>query len=186
MGTGSDDSHLDEAYLQLYNLYTTCDPVTNSILVDSFQRDSEGGCTLGGCEPMPGCGNSIYLDALAQDDPAAAIFAGNGSYNFKTILTQPQMNWNLATVPAGAASYIHPMFSIEALVGADCIIPNSGTNDCGQVNAFGSWSGQEFLDFVAIFNERVGELAVFEGESIPLGNYALFQYAFLPREWVGN
>ena len=182
-GREEGDLHLDEGYLQIYNLYTTED--AGSILVDSFNFNQEGGCELRpGLVPEPYCDDSIYLMARHSSDPATAIFDGNGDYTFKNILTQPQMNWQDWSLPAASAQYIYPMFSIEAIQDAGCIYPNTGTEVCGQINAFGTWEAESFKKFANIFLERMPELIEMNGQSLPRNNIGLFQYSFLPRAWV--
>ncbi len=175
---------VDESYLQIYNLYTQCIG-SGTIYVDGF--DPAGNpCLIGSCAPSPGCGSSIYLEALGYPDPAQAVFDANANYNhtFKGILTQPQMNWNLQNIPAGTAQYIYPMFTVEAMIGANCMYPN--TNDpskCGQVDGFGTWTAQDFLRFVNIFSDNIGSMTNLGAENIPKSNYGIFQYAFIPDSW---
>ena len=182
-GREEGDLHLDEGYLQIYNLYTT--ETEGSILVDSFNFNHEGGCELRpGLVPEPYCDDSIYLMAKHSPDPASALFDGNGDYTLKNILTQPQMNWQDWVLPADTTQHIYPMFSIEAIEDAHCIHPNTGTEVCGQLNAFGSWEAEDFKRFVDIFRERMPELVAMDGQILPRGNIGLFQYSFLPRAWV--
>ena len=194
-GVATDINHVDECYLQVYNMYDDqAGHPSNAIYVDAFDFQKDGTCQIGGRPIDPYCNNSIYLEALKNTNPAHTVFEGNTTtrYTFKHLLTNPHFAWNSYTILVGGAKYIYPMFSIEANKSRDgskasCIFPNTNDpNKCGQIDAFGSWKPCDYLDFVDEFSNNQTKLTKFANpaERIPKTNFGIFQYALLPKSWV--
>lgn len=198
-GAYTDNLHLDEGYLQVYNMFDDAPSHPGIIYVDAFDFQKAGKDCAGelchiGCKIVePYCSSSIYLEALDYPDPAQALFDGNANtlHTFKHLVSNPKFNWSGYNIPEGGAKHIFPMFSVETNIShgggpATCDYPN--TNDpskCGQINAFGSWKMCQFMEFVETFHSRSGELTNFNGSDvgIPKDNYGLFQYSLIPHAW---
>jgi hypothetical protein len=188
--SATDDTRVDEAYPEVYNLTTQCNvngqdawPL-NSQLVDSYYNSKIGGCTT---VPYPAGTSSMYAQAWKTSSPAQTLWNGNGYQNFQTIM---RYGWNRPGITQDIANRIFPLFSVETSPDSNittCLYPAGSDGDCGTPNAFGVWNtvqgAQEFIKFLKLFSSGVKTILPPGSGQIPLTNYGIFSFPIMPKSW---
>ena len=69
---------------------------------------------------------------------------------------------------------VWPMFSVEALSNPNCIAsPYTSHNACGIMDAFGTWSKTDFLDFLDAVESKYG-----------IKQAMIYEWQYVPQTWL--
>lgn len=184
------DNRIDEAYLEVYNLTTQCNPgkdpwPVNSQLVDSYAFPNIGGCKT---VPYPPGTNSIYAQAWNSPTPAQTLWNGNGYQNFQTIMNY---GWKKPGLTQDLANRIYPLFSVETSPDSNvntCWYPAGSNGTCGTPAALGLWNtvqgANEFKKFIGLFQAGLESILPPGSGQIPAANYGIFSFSLMPKAWV--
>lgn len=189
--TATDDTKIDLAFPEVYNLTTQCNPgkdpwPMNTQLVDSYD-DSP---TLSGCTVVPyPATNSLYAQAWKTTNPAQTLWSGNNGVNFQSII---KYGWS-KQVTQDVANRIFPLLSVETSPLSPvqtCMYPSDAGGPCGVPNAFGVWNtvqgAQQFIQFVKLFQGSLSNIFLPGSGTIPTQNFSIFSFPIMPKAWFGN
>jgi hypothetical protein len=116
-----------------------------------------------GCKGKEGpkckCPNTPYCKN--NGDPTTLLNGKLGDYieNHKSWLSQPNV-W--------------PMFSVECLSQTNCVgSPYTKTNPCGVVDAFGTWTKDDFMKFLNTVESKYG-----------ITQAMMYEWNYIPTDWL--
>ena len=192
--TAIDDTRLDFAMPEVYNLTTRCNDnganpwPKGTQLVDSYDKAP----AIGGCTAMPyPSTQSLYAQAWGTPSPSQTLWSGgNSGVNFGNII---KYGWK-KPVPQDVANRIYPLLSVETSAASGlqtCKYTQGGSGGpCGIPNAFGVWNtvqgAQEFIKFVQLFQSSLSDIFAPGSGVIPLQNFGIFSFPLMPSSWFGQ
>ena len=69
---------------------------------------------------------------------------------------------------------VWPMFSVESLSKPNCVaLPYTSHNSCGILDAFGTWTKEEFMDFLSAVEKKYG-----------IQQAMIYEWQYVPQTWL--